>query len=186
MISDRGANLRLRPEDVDQALAAAPDAVHLHLSGYTLLDDDSRAAGRHALRAARARGLTSSVDAASARPLRLVGAPAFLDWVRDADLLLANRDEAAILSPAPVSTVVKLGADGALWTSSGGATVRVPADLVPVVDPTGAGDAFAAGLLAAWITGADPAAALRAGTRLGAAAVGKLGARPLPQSSPPP
>ncbi len=183
MISDRRANLMLRPSDIDSALAAAPDAVHLHLSGYTLLDEESRPAGLHALRAARERGLTSSVDAASARPLRRVGAPAFLSWVRGIDLLLANRDEAAILGGSALaevarSTVVKLGAEGAMWTDAGGQAVTETGDPLAVVDPTGAGDAFAAGLLAAWIAGADPAAALRSGARLGAIAVSTEGARP--------
>lgn len=195
MITDRGANLRLRPDDVDRALAGAPDAVHLHLSGYPLLDGGSRAAGRHALRAARARGLTTSVDAASAGPLRRCGAAAFLTWVRDTDLLLANQDEAQALTglaePAAMcralalevrAVVVKLGAGGALWAGHGagpaGSILAVPAEPATVVDPTGAGDAFAAGLLAAWTAGAGPAAALRAGAALGARAVGTTGARP--------
>jgi ribokinase len=184
MVSDRGANLRLRPRDVDCALAAAPDAVHLHLSGYTLLDDESRPAGLHALRAARERGLTTSVDAASARPLRQVGPAAFLDWVRGVDLLLANRDEAAVLDGAGLTgtakcTVVKLGAEGAKWTGPDHETATVSTDPIPVADPTGAGDAFAAGLLAAWLGGADPASALRAGARLGAIAVRAPGGRPV-------
>ncbi len=49
---------------------------------------------------------------------------------------------------------------------------------VPVKDPTGAGDAFAAGLLAAWCAGAEPEAALAAGAALGAEAVARIGARP--------
>jgi sugar/nucleoside kinase (ribokinase family) len=45
-----------------------------------------------------------------------------------------------------------------------------------VRDTTGAGDAFAAGFLAAW--GRGPEAALAAGTGLAAEAVARLGARP--------
>ncbi|HEY2950268.1 MAG TPA: PfkB family carbohydrate kinase [Micromonosporaceae bacterium] len=191
MVTDRGANLLLQPSDVDNALAQAPAATHLHLSAYPLLDPVSRPAGRHALAAARARGLTTSVDAASAEPLRQAGAAAFLEWVRGADLLLANAAEAAVLAGAgdPAeraarltewvgSAVVKLGPDGALWAGPAGAVIRLGAAAVPVVDPTGAGDAFAAGLLAAWVAGADRASALRAGIELGAQAVGVLGARP--------
>ncbi|HEY8472959.1 MAG TPA: PfkB family carbohydrate kinase [Natronosporangium sp.] len=180
MLADRGAADRLQPADVDAALARLPDTGHLHLSGYPLLGEGSRAAGRRALAAARERGLSTSVDAASVAPLRQVGPAAFLTWVRGVDLLFANADEAALLSPAPAGTVlvVKQGAAGARWL--GERVYEVPGEPVPVVDPTGAGDAFAAGLLATWLAGGDPASALRDGVRLGARAVTTLGARPRP------
>lgn len=191
MITDRGANLRLGADHIDAALAGIPDARHLHLSAYPLLDGESRGAGLRALAAARERGLTTSVDAASAAPLRQVGAATFLGWVRGVDLLLANADEAAVLagahSPAEQAralatgvrhAVVKLGGAGAVWAGPDGALVRHPGQPAPAVDPTGAGDAFAAGLLAAWLDGAGPAAALAAGAALGADAVSTVGARP--------
>ncbi|MGW4465330.1 carbohydrate kinase family protein [Micromonospora sp. NPDC004704] len=192
MISERGANLRLAPADLDAALDGAPDARHLHLSAYTLLDADSRDAGRHALAAARERGLTTSVDAASAEPLRQVGAAAFLDWVRDADLLLANADEAEVLAGPETAraqaealtgavrhVVVKRGGDGAVWASRGGPTVESVVRRVRVVDPTGAGDAFAAGLLGAWTRGLGPGEALGVAGEVGGLAVSSVGARPL-------
>jgi len=184
MISDRGANLLLAPSDIDTAIAAG--ATNLHLSGYTLLDQASRPAGRAALAAARAAGLRTSVDAASAAPL--LSAPDFLSWVREADLLIANADEAQALvgnaDPAVLAeaiggeAVVKLGPQGALWAGPGGVT-HVALEPVHVVDATGAGDAFAAGLLAGWSSGAGPREALAEGCRLGAYAVGVIGARPL-------
>jgi sugar/nucleoside kinase (ribokinase family) len=190
MLADRGANLLLTPADVDAGAALAPAARHLHLSGYALLDGASREAGRYALAAAAARGLTTSVDAASAAPLR--GLP-FLAWVRGVDLLLANADEAATLvgpgapdvlarrlASGVAHAVVKCGPDGAVWASAHGPVVAVPAEPAEVVDPTGAGDAFAAGLLAAWLAGAEPGEALRAGARLGARAVSAGGGRPDP------
>jgi len=181
MLSDRGANRLLSSQDVDAALAGAPEAVHLHLSGYVLLDEASRQAGRYALRAAHDRGLTTSVDAASAGPLRRMGGDAFLAWVRGADVLLANADEAAVLPAALADhvrhTVIKRGAEGAVWADP---HIEVPAEPAEVVDVTGAGDAFAAGFLAAWCSGASPEEALRSGTRLGARAVGIAGARPVP------
>jgi sugar/nucleoside kinase (ribokinase family) len=194
MITERGANLRLAPDDVRAALAEASDAGHLHLSAYTLLDAGSREAGLRALAAAREHGLTTSVDAASAEPLRRVGPATFLDWVRGADLLLANADEAAVLagpgSPADQArtlagvarqAVVKSGAAGSVWAGPDGVLVEAAAHRVPVRDVTGAGDAFAAGLLAAWLTGAGPAGALDRAAELGAAVVGILGARPEPR-----
>lgn len=205
MVADRGAADHLRPADIDAALDGYADARHLHLSGYALLGDGSHAAGRHALAAARARGLTTSVCAASAEPLRRVGATTFLDWVRGVDLLLANAAEAAVLG-APAAdpaaqaraltagagaAVVTLGPAGAHWAAPAGTDAPgpgvpagttvvtvAPPDPVTVADPTGAGDAFTAGLLAARLAGAEPEPALHAGARLGAEAVATLGARP--------
>jgi sugar/nucleoside kinase (ribokinase family) len=189
MLSNRGANLLLSPADVDAGLASG--ARHLHLSGYTLLDPSARDAGRYALAAAARRGLTTSVDMAAAAIVRRVGPAAFLSWVRGADLLLANVDEAGALvgegSPAELAArltgwagygVVTCGAAGAVWASAGGEVVDAPAQPAPVVDATGAGDAFAAGLLSAWLSGGSPAEALRAGTAMGAAAVSVVGGRP--------
>ncbi|MEU2662664.1 PfkB family carbohydrate kinase [Micromonospora sp. NPDC049060] len=193
MITERGANLRLTPGDVDAALTATPDARHLHLSGYTLLDAESRPAGLRALAAARERGLTTSVDAASAAPLRRVGAAAFLSWVRGVDLLLVNADEATVLaggldpaaqgralSASARRIVVKQGEAGAVWVDRDASVAVAPARRVSVVDVTGAGDAFAAGLLAAWLDGAQPAVALGRAGDLGALAVSQIGARPSP------
>ncbi len=188
MLCDRGANASLTPDDVDRGLAAAADGVHLHVSGYPLLDPRTLAAGRHALAAAREQGLSVSVDAASAGPLR--SAPDFLSWVRGADLLFANRDEAGVLAGDGTpeeqarrlaigvgAAIVKLGGDGAIW-ASGDEVVRVPAAAATVVDVTGAGDAFAAGAVAAWLSGAQPAEVLQSGAALAAEAVSQPGARP--------
>jgi sugar/nucleoside kinase (ribokinase family) len=191
MLVDRGANALLTPADVEPALARAR---HLHLSGYTLLDAATRAAGLAALAFAHQRtwAATASVDAASAAPLRRVGGPAFLSWVRRCSLLFANADEAAALlgvsggdasvlaarlATTVPNAIVKRGAAGAVWADSDGVST-VPATAAHVVDPTGAGDAFAAGVLAAWLAGAAPATALAAGADLGARAVSQLGARP--------
>jgi ribokinase len=189
MLTDRGANLRLSPADVDAGAQAGLG--HVHLSAYPLLDPRSRPAGLRALALARAHSVTSSVDAASAAPLRRAGAPAFLGWVQGVDLLLVNAAEAAVLTgrkdPAEQAAllarqvrnaVVKLGAAGAVWRADGGAAYRVTAGRAEVVDPTGAGDAFAAGVLAAWLAGAAPVDALAAGARLGARAVRTVGSRP--------
>ncbi|MCA2216085.1 carbohydrate kinase family protein [Jidongwangia harbinensis] len=187
MITDRGAAVLLAPDDVTAAVREAADAVHLHLSGYPLLDPRSRPAGLAALAAARERGLTTSVDAASAAPLRQAGD--FLDRVRGTDLLLCNADEAAVLAgpgraeeqataltTAARNVVVKRGGAGAVW--AGSVTSSVAGTRVPVRDPTGAGDAFAAGLLRVWCAGGTAADALAAGAELGAAAVTRVGARP--------
>jgi sugar/nucleoside kinase (ribokinase family) len=74
--------------------------------------------------------------------------------------------------------VVTLGAEGALW-AAGDRLVHRPAHPVEVVDTTGAGDAFTAGLLSVWLADrdGDPATALEAGLGLAAAVVTRPGAR---------
>ncbi|GAA5115938.1 carbohydrate kinase family protein [Pseudonocardia adelaidensis] len=175
MLSDRGAAARLAPADLPSVEAAD----HLHLSGYVLLGPASRAAGRAALARARAAGLSTSVDPQVAPAL---GA-GFTDDVRGVDLLLPNAAELAALGGAEALRGV-VGAvaatDGpapARWTDRDGTRTAQPPP-IEVVDPTGAGDAFDAGVLVAWLTGAGPAAALEAGCAARAAAVGRLGARP--------
>jgi sugar/nucleoside kinase (ribokinase family) len=107
----------------------------------------------------------------------------FREWVRGVDLLLPNADELTALGgPAALLEVVEAvavteGAAGARWMDRRG-TWQVAVPNVDVVDATGAGDAFNAGLLVAWLRGATPAEALRAGCAAGATAVGALGARP--------
>jgi len=76
--------------------------------------------------------------------------------------------------------VIKMNKEGALWFGNGRPEpIRVPAEPVDrVVDGTGAGDAFCAGFLPAWLAGKPPAEALSAGCGLAAKAISHLGARP--------
>ena len=189
MLPDAGANATLTAADLPQR-AFRPGG-HLHLSGYTLLNPGSRDAGLAALSMAAAADMTVSVDPSSAAPLAELGAARFLSMTRGVDLLLANRDEAAVLAETSDphlaaqqlgdtyrEVVVKLGADGAMW-QQGFIGASAPAERgVEVVDTTGAGDAFAAGFLASWLLHPEPETALAAGCRLAARAVSKVGARP--------
>ena len=187
MLADRGANLALRPADVPRP----PAGGHLHLSGYTLLDPGPRAAGLAALAAAVEAGCTVSVDPASTRPLARYGVARWLEDTAAATLLLPNADEARLLTGCtdPLDAAralaarhrivaVSLGADGGVWASASTLVLR-PAQPTEVVDTTGAGDAFTAGLLAAWLPDreVDPAVALDAGLALAADVVRRPGAR---------
>jgi sugar/nucleoside kinase (ribokinase family) len=185
MLADRGANLDLRADDVPPP---GPGG-HLHLSGYTLLHERPRAAGLAALAAARAAGCTVSVDPASTGPLTASGVERWRADTAGVDLLVPNADEARLLSGCADVTeaaralagrhravAVTLGADGALW-AAGSSLVHRPAHPADVVDTTGAGDAFTAGLLSVWLTGGEPAAALDAGLARAAVVVGRPGAR---------
>jgi sugar/nucleoside kinase (ribokinase family) len=192
MLPDRGANLLLSPADLplDRFVAGG----HLHLAGYALLHPGPRPAALEALAQARAAGMTISLDPSSAAPLREVGARPFLEWAREADLVVPNADEAHELTgeedPGRAArtiaqhiggeAVVTLGAAGAVW-SDGDAVVSGPGARVrDVQDSTGAGDAFAAGLIGARRRGDDVPSALEAANALAARAVAQPGARPAP------
>ncbi|MFD7666076.1 carbohydrate kinase family protein [Streptomyces sp. NPDC059788] len=191
MLSQRGANVRLSGRDIEEALAARPDTAHLHLSAYVLLDEPSRPAALRALAAAREHRLGTSVDAASAELLHQVGTARCREWMHGVDLLIANAGEARMLAgrsgdgaaareltATARNVVVKRGVEGALWAGRGASVIEVPARPVEAIDSTGAGDAFAAGLLAGLSAGAGPRAALEQAVTLGATAVSVVGARP--------
>jgi argininosuccinate lyase len=70
-------------------------------------------------------------------------------------------------------TVVKLGRAGSLAVGPGESVHRAPAPKVEVVDTTGAGDAFNAGMMNALSAGETWTDALRAGSRLASAVVSR-------------
>ena len=84
---------------------------------------------------------------------------------------------ARTLARTVTEVVVKLGPGGAVW-ASGDEVRTVPAQPVTAADTTGAGDAFAAGLIAARVAGWDLEAALAQAVRLATQAVTIVGGRP--------
>ncbi|WP_433335766.1 carbohydrate kinase family protein [Spirillospora sp. CA-294931] len=193
MLSDPGANGALLAEDIERCKDLFTQGTHLHLSGYSLINEGSRKAAIHTLDLARKAQMSISVDGGSSSPLKRMGAEPFLEWTQGARLLCVNADEAEVLTgrdtpeqAAKVLTawypqvVIKTGADGALWYTNGRPEpVTVAAEPIEkIVDGTGAGDAFVAGFLPPWLDGKQPADALTAGCRLAVQAMQHLGARP--------
>ncbi len=176
--TDRGANLALGADDLPAELL---DGVRLlHVSGHALFEPGPRAAALALIEAARARDVAVGVDAGSSAFLRAAGAEAFRAWTKGADLCFANADEASVLAASDADygcRVVTAGASGAsAWYR--GEQVSVPGGAVAARDTTGAGDAFAAGFLAAWSRQADVASCLLGGALCGGIAAGLAGARP--------
>lgn len=85
---------------------------------------------------------------------------------------------ARMLTQSYPIVAVSCGAAGALWadrhTVLRRPSVRPPG---PVLDTTGAGDAFTAGVLSTWLTGGDPRSCLEGGLRAAAATVSQVGAQ---------
>jgi sugar/nucleoside kinase (ribokinase family) len=188
MVPSAGANAALGEAAVPVNLIEPP--AMLHVSGYALFTAGSRPAAFDAFARARAAGCAISVDAASTAPLADVGPHRFLSWIGPNLLVFANREEAGLLTGVaePIAAarilgrqcgeaIVKCGADAAVW-SDGADVVEVPVARAVPIDSTGAGDAFAAGVLAARTAGGDVDAALRAGHALAGRAIAQVGARP--------
>ena len=188
MFPDKGANDELDAGAV-VALGLVPGD-HVHLSGYVLLNPHARQSGLRILQHARRAGATTSLDPASAGPLRQQRED-FIAALGLVDIVIANEDESAVLTGAddPLDSVVllaelvptavvKRGSLGAVARSSSD-SVTQPALPAVVVDTTGAGDAFAAGFLGTWLAGGALSAAVKAGQELAAEAVGRVGAGPL-------
>ncbi|MGH3425483.1 MAG: PfkB family carbohydrate kinase, partial [Nocardioidaceae bacterium] len=189
MYVDRGANVALEPSDVPAHLW--DEVAWLHLTGYSLFDDDVRPTALALIRTAHGRGVGVSVDPSSVAFLRDSGVERFLGWVDGADILLPNEDEGRLLTgeDTPVAiadalavhartVVLTLGAAGSLVRTAAGGVHRAPPADAAVVDTTGAGDAYCAGFLAAWNDGADPAGCMRSGAQMAAEVVAGVGARP--------
>ncbi len=164
-VQDRGAALRLRPEDLKPEWFAGADAVHL--PAYSLLDQPLGLAGMAATKLAHEAGSLVTIDVSSTAPLLARGRRAAVRLLEDAapDLLFATRDEArallgakkdeALLDLAPI-VVVKRGRKGAtILARDGKRALRFEVATTPIkaADTTGAGDAFSAGFLHGWLDG---------------------------------
>ena len=193
-VADRAAADRLRPEDLDPAWFAGADA--LHVPAYSLLGKPLGDAGLAATRLAHAAGAVVTVDLASVGPLLEGGRRAALALIREAapDLVFATAGEAdalagtrpdALLDLAPIA-VIKRGRKGAtILARAGSERLRLEVATTPIAatDTTGAGDAFDAGFLFAWLAARGRGLAHPAALRRGAVAANRTALRHL--SNPP-
>ncbi|MIL09142.1 ribokinase [Salmonella enterica subsp. enterica] len=171
-----------RPATLDAALTW-PQARHLHIAEYASLHEMPGLIAQ-----AKAHGLTVSLDPSWDETL--IHAPDLLEKCAGVDVFLPNMEEARAITGAsdpfvaletlarrfPV-VALKVGPDGALG-SMHEETARRPARAVRAVDTTGAGDAFNAGFLHAWLEGSGLDACLDAGMTQGAIAVQTVGGLP--------
>lgn len=148
----------------------------VHVPAYSRMGEPLASATASIVARVRRAGGRVSVDASSVGALVAHGLDAFTAWLGDLrpDVLLANAEEAVLLGLVEPSrrtaalTVVKRGPDPVLlWSADAGEPVPVPVPPVAGVrDTTGAGDAFAAGFLAALGAGRTAVEAAQAGNAL--------------------
>lgn len=178
-----GAALELAPVHIKEDIFGGYD--FLHVEGYLI---QCPQVVEHILKIAKLRGMTVSLDLGS---FNIVEKNLHLLTTlveRYVDIVFANDAEAkaftgneAHQAASEISSmgagkvaVVKLGGEGSI-ISKGKQVCTIEAMDVPVVDTTGAGDAFAAGFLYAYSGGADLYKSGICGTILAAGAIGELG-----------
>lgn len=175
----------LHADDLDPAYLKS--ARYLHLTGITLaLSDSARGAFDIAIEYARSAGVRISLDANVRWTLwpgerwsaelgnRVAAVDTLLLTLREAELLTGESDPhvavKTLLRQGPATVAVKDGAEGA-WIGSADGIFHQPATpLHPTVQTHGAGDAFAAGLVAGELWGWSLQDAARLASLLGACA----------------
>jgi 2-dehydro-3-deoxygluconokinase len=179
----------LSPADIVAAEATIQAAGFLHVTGITpALSESARQATFAAVETARAAGVPVVLDPNIRWKLwgRAEAKRVLCDLAARCDVVLPGADEAEVLTgeaePEPAArrllesgprlVVVKLGAAGALAVAADGTSLRIPAyPIARVVDPVGAGDAFAAGFLIGNVRKLALHEALTLAARCGALAV---------------
>lgn len=189
MYVDRAANTTLTAADVPDDVWDG--VIWLHLTGYSFFDDGVRPLALELIAEADRRNVFVSIDPSSLGFLEAAGRDTVLTWFAGVDVLLPNLDEGRFLGDAErpddignelVSlaehVVLTLGADGVYYRGPTG-SMRAPAPAVPVVDTTGAGDAFCAGFLNGIARDRTVETALTDGLTAAATCVTIRGARPV-------
>ena len=180
-----GANAALSAADIAPAIAAAPDV--LYVGGFLVLpalrQDELAAQLRHARQAGTRVVFDVAVPSGGALSLDDVAGV-----LPEVDYFVPNHDEAAaltgesdprrqaerLLELGAGTVIVTLGERG-LVAASRDETIELPAPRVDFVEPSGAGDAFDAGLVYGLLQGWDLRRCLEFGSVIGASACTRLG-----------
>jgi sugar/nucleoside kinase (ribokinase family) len=146
----------------------------LHATSYSFAAEPAASTTIELLAAASSAGIAVSLDASSAGVLEDIGLARYhevVDAIRPT-IFFANAQEAALIDLsrpqfAATITVVKDGPEPTILRDPSGMSTAVAVPrLDEVRDSTGAGDAFAAGFLSAYLNGRDPMDAVAAGHAL--------------------
>ncbi len=182
-----GVGSRIAPEHLDATIIRASRLVYLE--GYLVTSDNGMATCREAVRLAREHGTSVALTLSDPSVVRLARGR-FLELLHAGlDLLFCNEHEAMELTGrddrcaagqhlsemAPIACMT-CGAEGALLYAHGQRTAIAGERLEPV-DTTGAGDAFAAGVIYGLTHGNTLEQAGALGARVAARVVARYGCR---------
>lgn len=180
-----GANARFSAADIDFDSLASFDAVHV--GGTFLMPTFDGAEAASVLEAARAGGAITTMDVLGvSRPgldedLRpsLPHLDYFMPNIEEAQMVAGLSDRSDLgrffLDQGVGTVILKMGADGSSIHRPGNEEVLVPAYRVDVVDTTGCGDAYDAGLIWALASGWELGQAARLASACGSLVATGLG-----------
>ena len=176
MLTDRGANKELDIKSLNYIFFTNFD--YVFISGYTFFGRDVIDI-KDLIYEAQHGGAMVLIDPGSAGYIKDFGLEDFKNAIYASDVLIPNREEFDLLG-ATLSqiTVVKNGSAGVDAYAEGMKMKTYPVEKVEAVDPTGAGDAFAGGLVATLANEQPLDQAIQVGITTAAKAVQAIGARP--------
>lgn len=180
MATQRGASVGLRAEDLREEWFR--DVRLIHVPAYSLFVEPIGSAARAAIDLVRRGGGLLSIDLSSAAGLREYGGSRMageLARLRP-DLLFATEPEAEALG-VPMEGLERLAKVPVIKLGVAGCSVFgdvVPAPRGKGIDPTGAGDAFAASFCVSHLKGASDVDAARNAVKTASEAAAQVGARP--------
>ncbi len=185
-IHTSGANAYLSPDKLDIPSFVDLGARLVHIAGYFVLPGllDIELAGK--LEEAKCSGMLTSLDVV--RSPQMDTPDVLWPCLTHLDIFMCNEHEGwritgqrdphliatALRARGGSTIIIKLGKEGC-WVENDDYAELIPGLKVDIVDTTGAGDAFAAGFIAALISGSDVRGACQAGNAAGARIAGSLG-----------
>lgn len=182
-----GANALLTSDDLNISKYIDFGIRLLHIGGFFVLPGIVDDQFPRKLAEARKNGIITTLDVV--RSVRMSNPSLLWPCMPELDIFLCNQAEAGKLTghenieeasiylrkKGAAAVIIKLGENGC-WVDSDEFIGIIPTPKVEVVDTTGAGDAFAAGLIAALVKGKKLKEACEEGNKAGARMVTKIGA----------
>lgn len=187
MLTNLAASITLGPEDIDEDAIAK--SKYVYVEGYLFTGEGTKAAAMHAIELAKKHGVRVAFTASD--PFLIIDhKDAFWDLIKGpVDLLFCNIEEARSLTGKddPIdcaaaihehaeNVALTLGGDGSLLMHEG-QTIPISGDAADVIDTTGAGDMYAAGILYGITNGLTWKQSGRLASHAAAKIVSQMGAR---------
>lgn len=188
-----GANKILDGREIAMDALKLHRTRYLHIAGYFVLPGLLDQHFKKILRKVREAEISISLDVVTS-PAMETPDPLW-EILPEINTFFCNQSEARLLSnrknpreaarwifeQGPDTVVIKLGSEGCFFLTGKHSDLIPSTPVQNLIDTTGAGDAFAAGFLAARLRGEDLPAACAAGNLSGARAVQHVGAVQIPE-----